>query len=151
MNLIQLMNISGPITNSGGILFIIGTLVIFLSPLGALLQIAGISLVFYAIREALEGRIPSSIGPYLGIASAIILIVSMIKPLGLNYGSRPIGLKGRFLTFSKAPEPLPPPDQTPQKPSMSEADEFKMVMHCSQCGKPTDGGAFCKHCGAKLS
>ncbi|MDH4122694.1 MAG: hypothetical protein OEV21_01205 [Thermoplasmata archaeon] len=143
----------------GCFVFLIGTLFAIFIPMGGIIQLVGIPMFIIGFISYAEGRFPSGIGPYLGIASAIILVISIIKPIGLNY-KPPIELKGRLLTFSKAPEPLPSPDEipqsplskesTPQKSSISKDDGLKIVLHCSQCGKPTDGGAFCKHCGAKL-
>jgi len=162
VNLLQILEMGPDILGAiYCVSFIIGTLIAFVSPMGAFFQIVGIIAFFLRFMEMTGGRIlPLNIGPYLGVASAIILIVSIAKPIGLNYGSGSIGLKDRLLTFRKAPEPLPPPDKitqsplsresTPQKSSISEDEGLKIVLHCSQCGKPTDGGAFCKHCGAKL-
>ena len=144
----------------GAWLFIIGTFIAIFSPLGGILQMIGLWLGPMLGVVITQGVYSSAWPQLLALASAIICCIAIVKPFGLNYGKGPIGLKVRLLTFSKAPEPLPSPDEipqsplskesTPQKSSISKDDGLKIVLHCSQCGKPTDGGAFCKHCGAKL-
>jgi hypothetical protein len=88
------------------ILFIAGTLTAFFCPIGGFIQIAGIVSYFIGFAVFSE-KLPTTMGPYLAIISAIMIVFSLIKPQGLNYDLKPVDLKGRIFTFSK--EPLPSP------------------------------------------
>ncbi len=81
------------------LLFILGTVVAFISPLGGLAQVAGIC-IWFSDTVAFADKLPSKIGPYLGIISAVIVLVSAVKPVGLGYQSKPTGALGRLLTIS---------------------------------------------------
>lgn len=82
------------------IVFIIGTLIAFLCPFGGIIQLGGVIGFFVAMAGVLD-RFPTAPGPYLGFVSAIIVIVSTIKPLGLHYGIGETDKKGGFFTFSR--------------------------------------------------
>ena len=79
---------------AGCVLFLIGSLIAFLSPMGGIVQLIGVGLFIFGWTSW-----PDGVGPYLGIISAFILVISMVKPIGLNYKG-PTDLKGRLLTFS---------------------------------------------------
>lgn len=105
LNLLDVMNLSDSAEGASnyflpGLVFIIGTLVAFLSPLGGVLQIIGSPwfIVVWANRH--EGEILSSVGPYLGIASAIVVLISMVRPLGPGLLTGPFRTKSRLIAFS---------------------------------------------------
>jgi len=112
LNLLDVMNLSDSAGGASnyylpGLVFIIGTLIAFLSPLGGFLQIIGAPwfIVVWANRH--EGEVLSSIGAYLGIASAIVVLVSMVRPLGPGLMTGPFTVRNRLSVFSQgksAPE-----------------------------------------------
>jgi len=73
---------------------ILGTLVSFFTPAGSLAQIAGVYMWWSWGDDA-----PSEPGCYVALASAIILLVSMVRPLGPGLMKGPFSLKNRLLTF----------------------------------------------------
>ena len=101
LNLIDVLNnTDSQLLIFGGLVFIIGAVVAFLSPIGGILELTG-SLAFLVwFTDAAGGRMPSHVGPYLGLISGIIALVSMIKPMGFGYGTMPARIKGRLLVFS---------------------------------------------------
>ena len=102
MNLMDVVNEAGTPSDwwLPSILFIVGTLIAFVSPVGGVLQLVGAPWFIIVFTQHADGRIPSGIGPYLGIASAIIVLASMARPLGLGLMKGPIGIKNRLLVFS---------------------------------------------------
>jgi hypothetical protein len=92
--------------------FLVGTLVCFLSPLGGILEIAGaVMFIDWFVGET--DKMPSQVGAYIGIISAVIALVSIVKPFGLGYAGGTGGVAGRLLVFSplrepEAPSPTPP-------------------------------------------
>jgi len=81
------------------LLVMIGVFVALVSPLGGSLEMLG-SLGFILTWAGHHGEMPVSIGPYLSIASSVIILSSMIRPIGpgLKYG--PFNIRSRLLTFS---------------------------------------------------
>jgi len=73
---------------------ILGTLVSFVTPTGALAQIAGIYMWWSWGEDA-----PSYVGFYVAMASSIILLVSMVRPLGPGLIRGPFTIRNRLLTF----------------------------------------------------
>ena len=150
---------------AAGWLFIIGALLCFLSPTGCVPEIVGVVLYLAWFIPETEGNMPSGIGPYIGIASAVIAIIAMGKPFGLGYGAEPPGVKGRLLTFSKKPSQvvgkcvhcggvLRESDRFCRscgKTVAPETDSTQKGEHCRTCGnvvKPED--QFCESCGRRL-
>jgi len=121
LNLIDVLNEAETgLLVAGCWLFIIGTLLSFLTPLGGILEILGVALFLSWFVSEADGDLPSGIGAYLGIASAIVAFVSISKPVGFGYGESAVGAKGRLLTFSKittgessAPTPRASPPSGP--------------------------------------
>jgi len=89
-----------------GIIFILGTASVFLSPYGAAAQIGGASMILFLVGIASSVNTDSSsvaigLGPYLGLISSAVVFVSIIFPFGVGYGHwRPLGNRGRNNTFS---------------------------------------------------
>jgi len=73
---------------------ILGTLVSFVTPTGALAQIAGIYMWWSWGEDA-----PSDVGFYVVMASSIILFVSLVRPLGPGLIRGPFTIRNRLLTF----------------------------------------------------
>ena len=89
-----------------GIVFLMGTILIFVSPLGAIAQIAGTSgAMFLAGVASLANSDSRSIevgfGAYIGLISGVIAFTSMAFPFGFGYKKwSPLGNRGRNYTFS---------------------------------------------------
>ena len=81
-------------------LFIIGVIAAFITPLGGVIQLSGISLFVHRIASVNEGDLPAEGGPYVGIISGAVALVSVAYPIGLGYSRRPVGLVGKLLVFS---------------------------------------------------
>ena len=166
MNLIDVINLTETRTLLiGGILFLFGSFVALLTPLGAFSQMGGLALFMsWYVQET--GHMPSSIGPYAGIASAVVILIGFFKPIGINYDKGPIDTKGRFLNFSEVPKLNP---QTPPPPSSAAQQSFQTPpmpaysyypssvsqgmggsVYCPNCGSPLEGGSVCKYCGVKI-
>ena len=99
------------------VLCLIGAAVSFISPLGGVLQIVGAPLYVAVFMSTSDPRLPSGIGPYLALAGAIIVLASLVYPVGPGYRIKPVGVTGRLLTIS--PESRlsqQPPAQAPQSP-----------------------------------
>ena len=117
-------------------IFLIGVLVCFLSPLGGVLEVAGVGIfISWFMGEA--DKIPSQAGAYVGIVSAVIALVSMVKPLGLGYADTDSGLTSRLFVFSRRPAPVPLAVPFPGKycTFCGNALAPDAVM-CPKCGKP---------------
>jgi len=83
-------------------LFLIGVALAFLTTLGAFFEAAGLwgFFIWYANREEqrVTGEIlPESIGPYVGIASALLVLLALVKPMGSGYGGASVGMRQRLL------------------------------------------------------
>ncbi len=87
-------------------LFIIGTIAAFITPLGGVVQLSGISLFIYRLASVNDGSLPAEVGSYVGIISGALALVSMVYPIGLGYSRRPVSLVGRLLVFSPSEEVL---------------------------------------------
>jgi hypothetical protein len=86
------------------VVFIIGTVVAFLSSIGFILQLAGVAawgLWFADTYKGLSG-VDLGIGFYLGIVSAVIVLVSIVKPLGPGLMHGPYRKMQRFMVFTRA-------------------------------------------------
>ena len=88
------------------LIFVLGTGIVFLSPYGGALQIASASMVLFLVGIASsvnteEHSVSLGFGPYLGLASSVIVFISIIFPFGIGFGHwRPIGNRGRNYTFN---------------------------------------------------
>lgn len=89
------------------VLFLAGTLVAFVTSLGGIMQIIGVPLFMSAFVSHADGRLPSGIGPYLGLVAAIIVLASLAHPVGVGYGAKSKGILGRVLTISPIREGSP--------------------------------------------
>jgi hypothetical protein len=87
-------------------LFIIGTIAAFMTPLGGVVQLSGISLFVYRLASVNDGNLPAEVGAYVGIISGALALVSMVYPIGLGYSRRLVSLVGRLLVFSPGEEVL---------------------------------------------
>jgi len=145
VNLIDLINIGSGyfgqtspeagILVIGSIIFIIGTLVAFLTPTGGIVQIAGLGILFYLFSGA-DSHFPNGIGFYLACVSPIMILlglvgskmmtVSLTEPMSIGYDNRPPNMRDRLLTFNtttnarKLQYPQPMPQQQayyPQQPA----------------------------------
>jgi len=175
VNLIDLINLgSGSLVQTspeagilviGGIIFIIGTLVAFLTPTGGIVQIAGLGILFSFFSGA-DSDFPNGIGFYLSCISAIMvlfglvgakmMIVSLTEPMSIGFDNRPPNMRDRLLTFNTTTNarelqyPQPMPQQQiyyPQRPAIQP--QRQILRSCDICGEPLEGSWFCPHCGAK--
>lgn len=86
------------------IIFVLGALIALFTSIGGFIQLAGVSCFIgavYTIDDPLN-RFSIELNIALGVVSASISIISMIKPIGINFKGRTIDTVGRFLTISKA-------------------------------------------------
>jgi len=88
-----------------GILFVLGTIVTFYSPLGGIFQCIGV-VSFGALYLAAHGTFSDhwggvGFGFILGIISTMVVLISLIRPMGIGLENDSFGLKGRLLTISK--------------------------------------------------
>jgi hypothetical protein len=93
--------IGGQIWIIGAWLFITGTIIAILSPLGGIIQMIGLWMgpfIGVGISQGVYGSVWPS---FLAMVSSIICCISIVKPFGLNYSRRPLKLKDRLLTFGK--------------------------------------------------
>jgi len=82
------------------VLCLIGVVVAFISPLGGIMQIIGVPLFISAFASHADGDLPSGIGAYLALVGAVVVLVSLLYPVGIGYRQRPVGILSRVLTFS---------------------------------------------------
>lgn len=87
------------------VLCLIGTAVAFMSPLGGILQIVGVPLFISAFTSQTDGEIPSGIGPYIALVGAVVVLASLLYPVGIGYSKKPVGIIGRLLTISPGGTP----------------------------------------------
>lgn len=123
MNLIDLYNQVGSSSDFylPAVLLLIGAVVAFVSPLGGILQVVGAPLFFSAFASNSENALPSGLGPYLAIVGALIVLGSLMYPVGIGYRQKPAGVIGRLFTISpggplrqpRSHVPQSPPPQTP--------------------------------------
>lgn len=74
-------------------LFIVGAILAIATPLGGVLQITGISLFFYAFGSLYDGRLPPDVGPYWGLAAAVLTTASLALPIGIEFTTKPNGVE----------------------------------------------------------
>jgi hypothetical protein len=99
------------------ILVIVGTIIALVSPLGGVLQIIGAPWFILVWANRHDGQIISSVGPYLAIASAIIVLASIVRPMGLGLMRGPFPVRSRLLVFSIAGTPIAG-EETPEGKEM---------------------------------
>jgi hypothetical protein len=145
-NLIDILNDAPAYHNAwyAALFFIVGTLVAFLSPAGGLLQVAGV-LFWWTYYLDYRGEMPSRMASYIGLASAIIVLASMLRPLGLGLMKGPFGLKDRLLIFRAGR----PSEQKEESAASLPTDASKGdAGFCAHCGKPLiPGEGYCPGCG----
>ncbi|MBN1677885.1 MAG: hypothetical protein JW880_05035 [Candidatus Thermoplasmatota archaeon] len=113
LNLIDVLNhAEDSLLVAGCWLFLAGTLIAFLSPEGGTLQLAGVVL-FTSWFVGETDKMPSGAGPYMGLASAVLVMASFAVPLGIGYGGRKVRLRERFLAIGSIPESVDSP--TPEE------------------------------------
>ena len=93
----------------GVTLFLLGAVIAFLTPAGGFLELVGVMTYLYLVPQAyqdFDGKASPALGTYLAIGSTVVVIVSLIVPLGLGYPKRNrlwnemLGIAARFLTIS---------------------------------------------------
>jgi len=80
------------------IVFIVGTILAYLSPVGGLLQVP--AAVFYCFIWIVDSPEPAPVGVILGLASGITSLYSWFRPLGIGYDA-PLSLKEKKWNFKK--------------------------------------------------
>ena len=94
----------------GGVLFIVGTLAAFLSTAAGFIQLTGLAVFFLGDMERLEDYARwefgydggLSIGFFLGILSASIVLASLARPTGVGLGTGiPLLARRRWLVFPR--------------------------------------------------
>jgi len=83
------------------VVFIVGTLAAFVSSIGWVPQIAGVLLWWWYILDS-QGEMPGRPGSYVALASAIIVMISMARPVGPGLMKGPFSLRNRLLVFCPA-------------------------------------------------
>jgi hypothetical protein len=101
LNLIDVLNDapSDSLAYYSAILFVTGTLVAFLSSFGGVIQLSGVVLWWEYVIDR-QGEIPSRMASYLALASGVIVLASMARPLGPGLMKGPFALKNRLLNFT---------------------------------------------------
>ena len=117
-NLVDIYDFAGIVSdyNLAVVLLLIGAIVAFISPLGGMLQLVGTLLFISAYPATANIILPSGfqweenigLGPYLALVGAVIVLASLVYPVGLGYRQKPVGVIGRFITISPASR-LPQP------------------------------------------
>lgn len=88
------------------IIFLMGTILIFVSPLGVIAQIGGTSGVIFlagiaSLADSGSRSIEVGFGAYIGLISGAVAFTSMAFPFGFGYTKwSPLGNRGRTYTFS---------------------------------------------------
>jgi hypothetical protein len=94
----------------GGILFISGAVVSFVTPLGGISQIAGWAIFYSTISQILGTHIGHpgilytnylGLGFWFGLIAGALCIISIIAPIGLGQPWKNLSLKERLLTLHK--------------------------------------------------
>jgi len=148
MNLLNVINETGASSDwwFPSLLFVIGTVIAFVSPIGGFLQLVGAPWFMIVFTQHADGRIPSGIGPYLGLASAVVVLASMARPIGPGLMTGPFDIESRLVVFSGAKKA---PSVMPQRtmPFAPGATNF-----CPYCGVDISPGSVrCPKCGRGLS
>jgi hypothetical protein len=100
-NLVDLINDSDEaILLAGCWLFLIGMMLCFVTPLGGVLELIGVTLFLMWFVPESDGDLPSNIGPYLGVVAGLIALASIARPLGPGLMTDYIPLRSRLLVFS---------------------------------------------------
>lgn len=95
----------------GGILFIMGAVISFITPLGGISQIAGWAIFFSVINPILGTHIGHpgvlytnylGLGFWLGLIGGVLCVLSIIAPIGLGQPLKNPHLKNRLLTIHLA-------------------------------------------------
>jgi hypothetical protein len=88
------------------VIFIVGTILAYLSPIGGFLQVSA-SAIYYVNNLIFYGSLnyymgfDSAVGAIIGSMSGLISIYSWFKPFGIGYGA-PLSLKEKIWNFHKA-------------------------------------------------
>ena len=102
MNLIDVYNQVGSSSDFylPAVLLLIGVVVVFITPVGGILQIIGVPLFLSAFASNSDGKLPSGVGPYLALVGAVIVLTSLAYPVGLGYRQKRSSIVGRLLIVS---------------------------------------------------
>jgi hypothetical protein len=90
------------------VLFILGCAFAFITPFGGVAQFFGwlifLGLIYQRLGTVETGLFTTTtslnIGLYIGVASAVIVLFSMIRPMGWGYGKEALQPRQRFLVWS---------------------------------------------------
>jgi len=94
------------------LLYILGTIIAFISPIGGFIQIAGALLCIPTMPSELWFSWFVPFGELLGIYSGMIVVASMFKPMGAGYADRAMDIKERLLSFRRSSIRLPALSET---------------------------------------
>jgi hypothetical protein len=97
------------------VVIIIGVVVSFITSFGSVIEFLGVAM-WWADTFDLQGDIPTRPGSYIVLVSAIILLVSMIRPLGPGLMRGPFTLKDRLLNFGPTLRRPPPETNGSSRP-----------------------------------
>jgi len=113
------------------ILYILGTITAFISPIGGFIQIAGALLYIPAIPSELRFYWFVPFGELLGIYSGMIVVVSMLWPIGAGYADGAMGIRARLVTFRRSSIKSPAPSETGrEKRSIAHSILFPLRRIC---------------------
>ncbi len=150
LNLIDVINLVSSVDAPreywyASVLVLLGAIIALVSPLGGFLEIIGAPWFILIWSDRHEGAVISNVGPYLAIASAIIVFVSMARPMGLGLMRGPYRLKDRLLVFSTGMGP-----RTTKRPVASAGPSSDQMAYCAYCGNQLQGAVRCGVCGRPI-
>ncbi len=87
------------------LLFLIGVVLAFVTAAGAVFESVGVSVFFVwyatATGSLFSGDVlPGSAGAYAGMASAILVILALVRPVGIGYDGTTMTMKERLLAVA---------------------------------------------------
>jgi len=88
---------------TAAILFIVGSVMAFLTSIGFIIQLAGVAAWYVWYADTYQGMgsvVDLGVGFYLGVVSAVIVLISIVKPMGPGMKG-PYTLKQRLMTFTR--------------------------------------------------
>jgi hypothetical protein len=81
------------------LIYLIGTLAALATPLAGVVQAFGVSTFFLALRDQYGDFEPRTIGPCLAVVSVIVVLASLIRPVGWGYRAGQVDLVRRLLSI----------------------------------------------------
>lgn len=83
-------------------LFMTGTAMAFVTPLGGFLQLAGASAFLWTIVPDQRPTVYLGAGPFVGLIAGIVTLAGLLRPIGIGYEGSKASLLGRLLTVTRS-------------------------------------------------